>query len=183
MHKNSYDSNNSRLYTTNLFSLKQQTKLLFICNLICCPAEIRCIWKIARRAKLLDFTEVAHNPNKAFRQQTRFLYRAMLIYVHKTASFSSTLGNRAENISDQKGLMGWSCQSVCLSVCPSVTLFELSYANQHLRTHVGSWKPPNASTHFAASMYWGPQSNFTPKLVSSNSRPKRGIAGADRGRL
>ena len=56
MDKNSYAANNSNLYTTNPFSLKQQTNIVFIYNLLCSRADIRCIWKIVRKAKLLDFT-------------------------------------------------------------------------------------------------------------------------------
>ena len=39
----------------------------------------------------------AHNLSTAFRKQTRFSYSVMLNYVHKTASFMSTVGNRPEN--------------------------------------------------------------------------------------
>ena len=132
MHKNSYASNNSCLYTRNRFSLKQQTKLFFECNLLCCRAEIPCICSIVWKAKLLDFTEVAHNLNKAFRQQTRFSYRAMLIYIHKTASFRSTLGNRAENILDQKGIMGWQCRFSSVSPSGTLNVFHANWNTTYI---------------------------------------------------
>ena len=56
MHKNSYVSNNSLLYTTNLFCLKQPTKISFICKLLCIRAEIFGNWEIVLNTKLLDFT-------------------------------------------------------------------------------------------------------------------------------
>ena len=54
MHKNSYATNNSRLYTTNMFSLKQQTKILLMCNSLCSRAEILGNLKIVPLTKLLD---------------------------------------------------------------------------------------------------------------------------------
>ena len=56
MDKNTYAANNSNLYTTNPFSFKQQTKILFIYNSLCSRAEILPIWRIIRTAKILDFT-------------------------------------------------------------------------------------------------------------------------------
>ena len=55
LHKNSYSSNNLHLYITPVCCLYWQTKMLFICNLLCSRAKTYFIWKIVLKAKLLDF--------------------------------------------------------------------------------------------------------------------------------
>ena len=56
MNKNSYASQISHLYTTNMCCMNQQTKLLIISQLVCCGAEAPGIWKNVLKAKLLDFS-------------------------------------------------------------------------------------------------------------------------------
>ena len=56
INKNTCAANNLHLHLKLLRYLNQQTKILFICNLLCSRAEIIGNWESVRKAKFLDFT-------------------------------------------------------------------------------------------------------------------------------
>ena len=55
MNKNSYASNNSRIYIQQLFVVRISRPTYYSCNLLYSRAEILGNWEIVRKAKLLDF--------------------------------------------------------------------------------------------------------------------------------